>query len=75
MQVLSYDEAAKKAGLVRRSLERLLARGEGPPVIHISIRRRGVLETDLNEWLLSRRHAPPGEAASEPREATPQGEP
>jgi hypothetical protein len=66
MQVLSYDEAAKKAGLVRRSLERLLARGEGPAVIHISIRRRGVLETDLNEWLLARRHAPPGETASKP---------
>jgi predicted DNA-binding transcriptional regulator AlpA len=70
MQILSYDEAAKKAGLVRRSLERLLARGEGPPVIHLSVRRRGVLEHDLEAWLLSRRHAPPGETAPEPRKAT-----
>jgi predicted DNA-binding transcriptional regulator AlpA len=66
VQVLSYDEAAKKAGLVRRSLERLLARGEGPAIIHISVRRRGVLESDLNEWLLSRRRPPPGENVKTP---------
>jgi len=66
MQVLSYDEAAKKAGIVRRSLERLLARGEGPAVVHISVRRRGVLESDLNEWLLSRRRPAPGEKAEMP---------
>ena len=65
MQILSYDEAAKKAGLVRRSLERLLARGAGPPVIHLS--GRGVLEHDLEAWLLSRRHAPPGETAGKPQ--------
>jgi hypothetical protein len=49
MQILSYDEAAKKAGLVLRSLERLLAQGEDPAVVHISVRRRGVLESDLND--------------------------
>jgi predicted DNA-binding transcriptional regulator AlpA len=62
MQILSYDETAKRAGFVRRSLERLIAKGEGPAVVHISARRRGVLESDLEEWLLSRRRAPPGEA-------------
>ena len=66
MQILSYDEAAKKAGLVRRSLERLLAQGEGPAVVHISVRRRGVLESDLNEWLLSRRRPAPGENVKTP---------
>jgi hypothetical protein len=60
MQVLSYDEAAKRADLVRRSLERLISQGQGPAVVHISVRRRGVLENDLNEWLLSRRHPTPG---------------
>ena len=66
MQVLSYDEAAKKAGLVRRTLERLLAQGEGPAVIHISIRRRGILESDLEAWVRSRRHRAPGEKAETP---------
>jgi excisionase family DNA binding protein len=64
MQVLSYDEAAKKAGLVRRTLERLLAQGEGPAVIFISQRRRGILESDLEVWLKSRRRPAPGESAS-----------
>jgi hypothetical protein len=62
MQVLSFDQAAKKAGLVRRTLERLLAQGEGPAVIFISQRRRGILEDDLTAWLLSRRRPAPGEA-------------
>lgn len=66
MQVISYQEAAERAGIVRRSLERLIAHGEGPAVVHISERRRGILEHDLELWLLSRRHAAPGEKASEP---------
>jgi predicted DNA-binding transcriptional regulator AlpA len=61
MHVLSYDEAARRAGIVRRSLERLIAEGEGPAVVHISQRRRGILEADLEAWLLSRRRAAPGE--------------
>jgi predicted DNA-binding transcriptional regulator AlpA len=64
VQVLSYDEAAKRANLVRRSLERRIAIGEGPAVIHLGKRRRGILESDLEAWIASRRHAPPGEAAS-----------
>ncbi|CAJ0853425.1 hypothetical protein AMST5_00646 [freshwater sediment metagenome] len=60
MRVLSYDEAAGRANIVRRSLERLIARGEGPSIIHISVRRRGVREDDLETWLLSRRRAAPG---------------
>jgi hypothetical protein len=35
MQILSYDETAKRAGFVRRSLERLIAKGEGPAVVYI----------------------------------------
>jgi excisionase family DNA binding protein len=61
MRVLSYNEAARRTGIVRRSLERLIAKGEGPAVVHISRRRRGILETDLEAWLLSRRRAAPGE--------------
>jgi predicted DNA-binding transcriptional regulator AlpA len=69
MRVLRYEEAAQRAGLVRRSLERLIAKGEGPSIIHVSQRRRGVLESDLEHWLLSRRHAAPGDVApDEPAE-------
>jgi predicted DNA-binding transcriptional regulator AlpA len=64
MQILSYKEAAARTGIVRRSLERLIAKGEGPAVVHISTRRRGVLDVDLESWLLSRRKAAPGEVTS-----------
>jgi hypothetical protein len=66
VKVLSYDKAAETAGFVRRTLERLIAVGEGPPVIYISVRRRGILDSDLEEWLLKRRRLPPGEAIEIP---------
>jgi predicted DNA-binding transcriptional regulator AlpA len=62
MQVLSYNEAAARAGIVRRTLERLIALGEGPATIEISARRRGILDRDLEAWLLKRRRPAPGEA-------------
>jgi predicted DNA-binding transcriptional regulator AlpA len=61
MQVLSYNEAAARAGIVRRTLERLISLGEGPATIEISKRRRGVLDRDLDAWLLKRRRPAPGE--------------
>jgi predicted DNA-binding transcriptional regulator AlpA len=61
MRVISISEAANRAGIVRRSLERLFAKGEGPAVVHISDRRRGILESDFEQWLLSRRRPAPGE--------------
>jgi predicted DNA-binding transcriptional regulator AlpA len=63
MQVLTYNEAAAKAGVVRGTLERLIALGEGPAVINLSVRRRGILDTDLEAWLLKRRRPAPGEIA------------
>ena len=64
MRVFVYDEAAGRANIVRRTLERLIAVGEGPSTVHVSPRRRGVLEADLEKWLLSRRRAAPGEKAA-----------
>jgi len=61
MRVLSYDEAAGRANIVRRTLERFISTGEGPAVIHIGQRRRGILESDLEAWLKSRRRPAPGE--------------
>ncbi|MGJ0510664.1 MAG: helix-turn-helix transcriptional regulator [Methylocystis sp.] len=60
MRVLTYGEAAKRIGIARRSLERLIAKGEGPAIVHITARRRGIMEADLEKWLLSRRHPSPG---------------
>ena len=64
MQVLSYNQAAARANLCRRSFERLIALGIGPAIIEISTRRRGILESDFEAWLLARRRAPPGESAA-----------
>jgi hypothetical protein len=63
MQVLSYGEAAARANIVRRTLERLIAIGEGPAIVELSARRRGILDRDLETWLLKRRRPAPGEAA------------
>ena len=72
MQVLTFDEAAKRASLTRRSIERLFAIGEGPAIVSLGKRRRGVLDVDLDRWLMSRRRPVPGEceraeASAEPR--------
>jgi predicted DNA-binding transcriptional regulator AlpA len=55
MKILSYNECAERAGIARRSFERMIADGKGPPVVEITDRRRGVIEDDFNNWLLSRR--------------------
>lgn len=64
MQVLSLDQAAFRAGIVRRTLERLLAEGVGPAKVQVSKRRVGILEDDLDAWIRSRRQPAPGEAAA-----------
>jgi predicted DNA-binding transcriptional regulator AlpA len=63
MQVLTFDEAAKRASLTRRSIERLLSIGQGPATVSLGKRRRGILDCDLEKWLLSRRVPAPGEGA------------
>lgn len=67
MKVLNYNECAERANTTRRNFERQLADGKGPPIVHISARRRGVLESDFEAWLMSRRQAVPGGAANPPR--------
>ncbi len=62
-QVLSLDQAAFRAGIVRRTLERLLAEGLGPAKVQVSKRRVGILESDLERWLHARRTPAPGEKA------------
>jgi predicted DNA-binding transcriptional regulator AlpA len=55
--VYSYNQAAAITGLARRTLERLIALGEGPAIIELSPRRRGILESDLISWLHMRRRS------------------
>ena len=60
MKVLNYNECAQQSGIVRRTFERPIASGEGPPIVEISLRRRGVIEADFEAWLLKRRRSAPG---------------
>src|SRR5215470_4087840 len=68
--VYSYDEAAATTGVARRTLERLIALGQGPAVIELSPRRRGILETDLRLWLERCRRPASGEAPASPLPST-----
>ncbi len=61
MRVLSLNEAAEIAGVVRRTLERLISVGEGPATAQISPRRVGVIDDDMSRWIVSRRKPAPGE--------------
>jgi hypothetical protein len=51
---------AKQAGVSVRHLERLLAAGEGPPIVQLGVRRKGIADDDGETWLRSRRRVPPG---------------
>jgi predicted DNA-binding transcriptional regulator AlpA len=59
LTVYSYNQAAAITGLARRTLERLIALNEGPAVVELSPRRRGILESDLITWLHKRRRTAP----------------
>lgn len=61
MQVLSLNEAAARAGVVRRTLERLISTGQGPATVQLSTRRVGVIDDDLSQWILGRRKPAPGD--------------
>ena len=59
LTVYSLNQVAAITGLARRTVERLIAVGEGPAIIELSPRRRGILESDLIIWLHKRRRAAP----------------
>jgi hypothetical protein len=62
---LTCNEAAAIAGVACHTLERLIAVGERPAIVELSPRRRGVLASDLQDWLQRRRRSP-GEARAPP---------
>lgn len=57
-QVLSLDEVAERLGVHRRTVERLIAVNEGPPLVRLTARRIGVMASDAQAWLDTRRTAP-----------------
>ena len=70
MRVITFQEAADRASITLRTLQREFALGRGPTTIALSTRRRGVLETDFEAWLLARRRPAPGDLAEANRGPT-----
>jgi hypothetical protein len=54
-RILSDTEQARRANVSLRTWQRNRARGEGPPVIAISLKRRGSFENEFEAWLESRK--------------------
>ena len=60
-RILSKKEfAEQRMGRSVRHLERMIAVGEGPPIIKLGPRAVGIAEDDGEVWLASRRVTPPG---------------
>ena len=59
-QIISKKEFAERMGRSVRHLERMIAIGEGPPIIKLGPRAVGIDEDDGEAWLTSRRVVPPG---------------
>jgi predicted DNA-binding transcriptional regulator AlpA len=51
LQIIGLNEAAKRMGVHRRSLERLIEQGIGPAVIQLTPRRRGITEPTFENWI------------------------
>jgi predicted DNA-binding transcriptional regulator AlpA len=76
--VLSKRKAAERDNISLRHLERLIANGEGPPLVRLGPRRVGIIEEDNDAWVRSRRSPHVGgnaadklPAATPTEEATP----
>jgi predicted DNA-binding transcriptional regulator AlpA len=53
-RVFPVRQAAEIIGLSVPTLRRVIAAGNGPPLIQLSPRRQGIRESHLNEWLSGR---------------------
>jgi predicted DNA-binding transcriptional regulator AlpA len=63
MRLITKREAARRATLSLRSLDRRFADGTGPAIIRIGPRRVGIDESDFEAWLVSLRSSAPGETS------------
>ena len=59
-RIFSKKQFAERMGRSVRHLERMIAVGEGPPIIKLGPRAVGIAEEDGEAWLASRRVTPPG---------------
>ncbi len=70
LKILPGKECAVRALISLRQWQRILARGDGPPIVEISAQRSGCIESDFEEWVRSRRRrrAPRDKAQDEKEE-------
>lgn len=54
MQILSIKEACKRVGLSRTTVWQLSRQGEFPGLIQITTKRKGYLESEIQEWISAR---------------------
>jgi predicted DNA-binding transcriptional regulator AlpA len=54
-RIVSFSEAAKRAGVSPMTWVRIRRRGEAPPVVHISPHRKGHMLCDVDDWLEARK--------------------
>lgn len=57
-RVLTLPQWAERTGLSVSTARRIINRGDGPPVIDVSTRRRGVRVCDDYDWQQSRIRQP-----------------
>ena len=67
MKLRTCKETAARDAMSLRHLQRLIAKGEGPPIIRLGERRIAIAEEDNDQWLASRRRLPPGFKEGEAR--------
>jgi hypothetical protein len=60
--VETLKEVADAGSQSLRNLQRIIARGQGPPIVHLSPRRRGVIRRDRKNYYRSLRRFPPGQS-------------
>jgi hypothetical protein len=56
--ILDFGECSDRLNVCLRTFQRVIASGEGPPVVTITKWRQGVLQSDFTAWLKSRRVGP-----------------
>jgi hypothetical protein len=77
--ILDMGECSDRLNVCLRTFQRVIERGEGPPVVMITRWRQGVLQSDFTAWLKSRRVGPEiaqmGRPRGRPRKQPPPTEP
>lgn len=62
MPIKSKKQFAALHNMSVRHLERLMASGQGPPIVRLGVRKKGIDDEDGEAWIRSRKVVPPGYA-------------